>query len=63
MVVVEAFDKENEETWLVIESLEDMEEHEAEMGDMELDVEEVFICSNKGLLDGNSMAFVDLLDK
>ena len=47
----------------MIESVEDMVEHEAEMGDMELDVEEVFICSNKGLLDGNSMAFVDLLDK
>ena len=62
-MVVVAFDKETEEDWLMIESVEDMVEHEAEMGDMELDVEEVFICSNKGLLDGNSMAFVDLLDK
>ena len=62
-MVVEAFNKENEETWLVIESLEDMEEHEAEMGDMELDVDEVFICSSTGLLAGNTMVFGDLLDK
>ena len=62
-VVVEAFDKETEESWLLIESVEDLEEHEAEMGDIELEVEEVFIWSNKGLLAGNSMEFVDLLDK
>ena len=55
VVVVEAFDKETEEGWVLTESMEDMQEHEADMGDMELDVEEVFICSNKGLLAGNSM--------
>ena len=38
IVVVGAFDEENEKTWSLIESLEVMEEHEAEMWDMELDV-------------------------